>query len=209
MSLPRQSTFIYSGGTTTDLGTLGGQSSNAGSINNLGEITGQADVFSTDTEIVSDPFIYSNGVMTDLGNLGVYDLGGYSYGGGFGNSINDLGQIVGYAIAGTDDQDIGFEAAFLYTNGQLYNMNQLYASLLSDGSAPGFISLDDATGINDSGQIVGNGEYFDGTNTYEEGFILNSNEFSVPDAGQSIALLLMGLVSLKAFSARRGSLSNR
>jgi probable HAF family extracellular repeat protein len=51
-----QHAFLYSGGVTRDLGTLGGASW-AVAINNAGQV-------------VRDRFLYSDGVTTDLGALG-------------------------------------------------------------------------------------------------------------------------------------------
>ena len=76
--------------------------------------------------------------MTDLGTLG----GTYSDGKG----INALGQVVGTSnISGDADYH-----AFLYSDGLMYDLNDL----LSPGIGT---TLTDAHGINDSGQIVANG----------------------------------------------------
>src|SRR5580693_218433 len=55
--------FMYSNGTMTDLGTLGGPTSSAFAINNLGTIVGT----SRDSLANNDAFIYSDGVMTSIG----------------------------------------------------------------------------------------------------------------------------------------------
>ena len=76
--------------------------------------------------------------MTDLGILG----GNYSYAYG----INNAGQVVGSSGAA----DSGFNHAFLYSNGQMMDLNDLIDPSLG-------ITLTEATGINDHGQIVANG----------------------------------------------------
>ena len=119
----------YSGGTMKDLGTLGGNQSEALGINNKGQIVGWSYMDSG----FQHAFIYSGGKMTDLGTL---PGGLYSYATG----INDKGQIVGYS-----DTASGEEHAFLYS---------YPAGTMKDlGTLDGDRSR--ATGINKSGQIVG------------------------------------------------------
>jgi len=74
--------------------------------------------------------------MIDLGTLG----GSLSVGRG----INNAGQVAGYS-----NTSPGAYHAFLYSNGQMMDLNDLI-------DAPG-ISLTSATAINDRGQIVANG----------------------------------------------------
>jgi probable HAF family extracellular repeat protein len=58
--------FLYSGGTLSDLGTLGGQSAEATGINNNAQIVGT--VFTSGSG-VPHAFVYSNGAATDLQSL--------------------------------------------------------------------------------------------------------------------------------------------
>jgi probable HAF family extracellular repeat protein len=74
----------------TDLGTLGGFCSSAYSINNQGQIVGLACI-TGDTD--DHAFIYQNGVMTDLNTLIPANSGWDLQ---VAQSINDIGQIVGY-----------------------------------------------------------------------------------------------------------------
>jgi probable HAF family extracellular repeat protein len=94
--------FLYSSGSMTDLGTLGGTSSVGFGINASGQVTGQY------TQVGSDrhAFLYSGSTMTDLGTLG----GAYS----LGHSINASGQVVGWSHT-TDFT----ERAFLYSGGTI------------------------------------------------------------------------------------------
>jgi probable HAF family extracellular repeat protein len=54
--------FLYSNGTTTDLGTLGGPSSVGLSINDSGQVVGWTDNSST----TGQGFLYQNGAMVGL-----------------------------------------------------------------------------------------------------------------------------------------------
>ena len=74
-----------------DLGTLGGRESHAWSINNRGQVVGDA----INAAGASHAFLWEKGVMTDLGTLT-----------GVGNSaaqgINNRGQVVGWSNTATD-----------------------------------------------------------------------------------------------------------
>jgi len=127
--------FVYSHGVMTTLNTLSGfQSSNAIAINASGQVAG----FSTTADGTSHAFLYSGGTITDLGTLS-----------GFKDSapraINTSGQVVGVATMAD-----GSEHAFLYNGSIMTDLNLT----LPPGS--GWI-LQEATAINDSGQIAGTG----------------------------------------------------
>src|SRR5262249_23683790 len=74
---------------TTDLGTLGGPSSWAYGLNDVGQVVGQAETAAFDMygNHIAHAFLWQNGVMTDLGTFG----GDYSEAKG----INNAGQVVG------------------------------------------------------------------------------------------------------------------
>jgi probable HAF family extracellular repeat protein len=118
---------MWSNGTITDLGTLGGTQSTAYAINDLGQVTGWAHTASEATHL----FLYSGGKMTDLGTFGLDPVG---------EAINNNGVIVGQSGNG----------AFVFNGGAFQSLN----NLIPPGS--GF-TLNDATAINDNGQIVANG----------------------------------------------------
>jgi probable HAF family extracellular repeat protein len=86
-------------------------------------------------------FLYDTSGLHDLGVLPGFDRS-------IGRALNDLGEVVGHVgpINGT-------ERAFLYNNGAMTDLN----TLLDPVSGAGWV-LQDALGINDSGQIVGYGE---------------------------------------------------
>lgn len=115
--------------TITDLGTLGGDSSQAFGINNSGQVTGG----STIANGRSRAFIWDRATgMQDLGTLG----GDIS---SIGTGINDSGQVTGEST--TADRR---SRAFIW--GRATDMQDL--GTLSNGSTAG-------NGINDIGQVTG------------------------------------------------------
>ncbi len=136
--------FIYSDGTKTDLGGLGGNHE-AKDINDDGDIVGYATVSGEQHPVL---WLASGGAQ-DLGLLG----GGLN---GRARAINNAGQIVGKS--GTSG---GTPHAFLYENGTMIDLNDL----LPPGSG---WELTQAEDINEVGQIVGWGDI--GGNT--RGFLM-------------------------------------
>jgi probable HAF family extracellular repeat protein len=121
--------FLYNG-TMTDLGTLGGASSQAFGINNAGQVVGQSNT----ADSLGHAFMYSGGIMSriDGPGAGVESLA-------FG--VNNLGQAVGYIQP-------GIELAALFSGGTATDLNSLIPS--NSGW-----TLKEAWAINDLGQIVG------------------------------------------------------
>ncbi len=102
--------FLWQDGVISDLGTLGGQSSQAIAINNLGQVIGQADTsefgfFSEFASYAIDrPFLWQEGVMVDLNDLVPPDAG-ITITNVF--DINDVGQILAWArFVETDESAI-------------------------------------------------------------------------------------------------------
>jgi probable HAF family extracellular repeat protein len=144
-----------------DLGTLGGPNSGVVFANhsNRGQIVGIAETadmdplaetwscagafFPTTTQHICLGFVWQNGVMTALPTLGGYN--------GFAASVNNLGQVVGWAETADHDptcvppQVLQFEAVIWGpANGQI----QQLPGLPGDPDSA-------ATAINDKGQVVG------------------------------------------------------
>ena len=119
--------FLYSNGQITTLGTLGGWRSAASGINDAGQVVGSAE------NLVGhfNPFLYTNGQISNLVGGGPEYFGDYT-----ALDINNAGQVVGHRrlTAASVDQ------AFLYSNGQMNVLSTLDSF---------------ATGINDTGQVVG------------------------------------------------------
>jgi probable HAF family extracellular repeat protein len=121
-------------GGMVELGTLGGQNSYAAGINSSGEIVGNASLANG----YSQAFVAVGQVMIDLGTLGGMSSAAYG--------INDSGVIVGYSTL----SDGATTRAFVYVNGVMTDLN----SLIPSGSG---WRLLEAYGINNAGQIVGEG----------------------------------------------------
>jgi probable HAF family extracellular repeat protein len=157
--------FLYADGVMTDLGTVaGGHRSEATGINTSGQVVG----FSTTSDGFENAFIYDRGKMNDLGTMS--DTART-----FAFGINDAGQIVGLAMMGAGR---GGSKAFIYSqNKGFQDLDVLYASLLvpNHGSQSGFTHLEMANGINNHGNIIGVGEYWDGTSTQRAGFLLRTD----------------------------------
>jgi len=136
--------FLYSGGKLKDLGALGGTNSYAYAINDRGQIVGIADTArnTQNREPYVHAFLYDNGRMLDLGTLG-----GLS---STASDINSHGIVVG--AGGLKKYDLRGKTgthAFLSNNGgPLTDLNTLLP--------PGW-SLDNASAINDIGQILATG----------------------------------------------------
>lgn len=132
----RNYAFLLSNGKARSIGLLpGGYFCRAKAINNRGLITGEADT----THRTPHIFLYSDGIMHDMGTLPGYTSS-------VGEAINNRAEIVGC----TDPDGAIRRIAFICRKGKATDLNHLLSR------KDGWI-LEDATGINDRGQIVGNG----------------------------------------------------
>ncbi|MGA7754736.1 MAG: hypothetical protein WCB05_18035 [Candidatus Sulfotelmatobacter sp.] len=123
--------FLYSKGTMTNLGTLGGNSGIGNGINSSGQIAG----YSVNSKNTYRAFTTSGEKLIDIGDLGGGSAVAYA--------INDVGQVVGSAV--TSD---GSNHPFLYSNGAMTDLGTL-------GSPDGNAWWNSAQGINNAGVVTG------------------------------------------------------
>lgn len=116
-------------GTVSELGTLGGTSSEAFALNEAGEVAGRAANLFEETRA----FLFSAGTMQDLGTLGGISSEAYA--------LNSKGTVVGMSELTQGDRH-----AFVFQNGMMQDL----------GTLGGQNST--ALGINDDGLIVGNSD---------------------------------------------------
>ena len=135
-----QRAFLWQAGSFTALGTLGGATSQAADINNLGQIVGTA---ALSDDLSSHAFLWEAGEMLDLGALTSGPPSPTSTSKARG--VNNLGLIVGEA------QVDGQRRAVLWERGAILDLN----TLLPDDSP--WERLVSASSVNDAGLIVGTG----------------------------------------------------
>ena len=136
-----QSVFVANPGQPMqDVGGLGGPLRFPAAINSSGQVVGSSDLGS------NAPFFSEfNAFLVSPGSP-IQDIGTLGGSGSNAAGINKLGQIVGNS---TTPGDTAIHA-FLYQNGSMYDLN----NLIPAGS--GWV-LQNATAINDFGQITGTG----------------------------------------------------
>ena len=124
--------FLYDGVSMLDLGTLGGDSSVGYGINSVDQIAGSSQIPGGEWRAA----LYTAGVWSDLGTLGATNAGL--------RAINEKGEATGYSILSGDRR------ALVYAENTLRDLNDLIPA----GS--GWVLID-GYGINDQGQITGEG----------------------------------------------------
>jgi probable HAF family extracellular repeat protein len=122
--------FLYSNGSMTNLGTLGGTSGIGNAINTSGQVAG----YSQNASGTYRAFLSSGSNLLDIGDLGGGSAVGYG--------INDLGQVVGSAVTTN-----GENHPFLYRNGRMIDLGTLGSSDNDWWNV--------ASGINNSGVVTG------------------------------------------------------
>jgi probable HAF family extracellular repeat protein len=209
----REHAFFWDGRTMTDLGTLGGTYSTALGMNSRDEVVG----FAYLPNQRYHAFAGTTAGLTDLGTLGgdyssayaVNDAGqvaGYSFLQGdemhhaclwVAGVAHDLGSLNGnqseaLALDGTASRVVGRALvpaakgyasyhAFLWSDGAMRDLNELIAP----GS--GWV-LEEASGVNDAGQIVGSGSHLG----QHRAFLLQPNAPATAQRQLPTALALAG-----------------
>jgi probable HAF family extracellular repeat protein len=159
-------------------------------INNSGVIVGWVESI-VDTQ----GLLYADGVELNLNTVVGASLGASGY--VRARSINDLNMVVGEFLQGNVIKAFLYNFESISNPGQAILLEDLIT--LSDGTTPGFTSLDTATDINNLGQIVGMGTYFDGVNTFSAPYMLQGA--SVPEPS-TLTLFFTAVVALVAFRRR-------
>lgn len=121
--------FVSTGGSPTDLGTLGGSTSSATSINDLGQIVGGSYVGGD---------AYYHGFIVNGGSMSALPGPDYLR----ASAINNAGTVAGEMTVSTPDGDQVH--AYTYSNGSFTDLGTLP---IGDGSR--------AMGINNAGDVVG------------------------------------------------------
>lgn len=156
---------LFSGGTLTELGYLGtGDYSTAMAINDAGHIVGTSTI-DLDFHARQHPFLYSDGVLHDLGTLDEREFNSAV-------AINSAGQIAGYSEGAG-----GGTHAFFYEHG-----------VMTDLGSFGGLHLD-VSGMNASGDIVGQGNAWDGPDVSfvsRDGILVDLNTLIDPASGWQI-----------------------
>lgn len=149
--------FIWTNGAMTDIGALANSTTLAVGINDSGVVVGSSQV-----QTRFHPFLWQSGVMIDLGRLSPNSSA-------YAQSINNKGQVVGY------DNSVTGNHALLWENGTVIDLNTVVDSAWA-------WSLQNATDINDNGQIVGFGLH----NGQSRAFLLDPVKIRVtsPQAGE-------------------------
>lgn len=122
--------FVYSNGTMSSLGTLGGTSGIGNGINSSGQVAG----YSTNSYGTYRAFLSTGSTLTDIGDLGGGSAVAYA--------LNDLGAVVGSAVTAK-----GENHPFLYRNGRMIDLGTLGSS--------GNDWWNSAQSVNNSGVVVG------------------------------------------------------
>jgi probable HAF family extracellular repeat protein len=163
-------TIVKNGLQTLLIGTS--EDSSPVAINDMGQAVGY---YTYPSGPGTFPFmVKADGTQVNL--RGMLDAAGFWA--GTAESINNLGYVVGTAFTSKTGSQVD---CFLYSpDGSLTLFSNLVS--LSNGTTPGFTSLYSVSDINDLGQIIGIGKYFDGEQTYDAPYMLQVNAIPEPSS---------------------------
>jgi probable HAF family extracellular repeat protein len=128
----RGTSFLFQNGVLQDLGVIIGFPSQAMAINDLGQVVG--------SRTPGGGYLYAAGSVTTLPSL--------RGNGSSPHNLNNLTQIVGASWTESGNH------AFVITQGQIVDLNDAIVASSPDKQ---FVTLDDATDINENGWIVADG----------------------------------------------------
>lgn len=141
--------FIWTNGQMTNLGSLGGNATDAYAINNNDQVVGRSRTANVPNS--HHPFLWENGQMIDLGVIAACTRG-------TAITINWRGEIAGGfgGCAPNPDDRASFRGFYLQRGGPIVDVN----TLISPASD---IWVDEISFINDAGQMVGSAILPDGS----------------------------------------------
>ena len=145
-----ETAVVWHGTVMSELASLGGPQTQATAVNDAGQVVGWSNlpaISSTTNQYISHATSWNGNAVTDLGTLG----GSISQ----ALSIDASGQIVGNSTLATDPTSPSGATvthAVIWNHGVIVDLNTELAAAVSV-----YVTLANATGINDSGQIVANG----------------------------------------------------
>ena len=165
---PNPTGFYYSGGTCNTISSMG-----------CPEAINGNEVVGADNDGVAAIYTLGAGSATSIGTLGGYQSIAYA--------VSSAGTVVGYSY-----ETSGAQAAFIYNNGAMTDLNTLV-----QGGLGQFTELNIAYGVSPNGEyIVGDGTTSAG---YTQGFLLTAVATPEPS---TLLLAVSGLMGLLACAAQ-------
>ncbi len=183
--------FLYASGGFANLGNFGTDANGLSdtvpvALNKSGQAAGYS--YRYDASHIfrgMGGFLYANGRAADLGCFGT-ELNGKSFTRPY--ALNNRGQVVGSSNVYDAAHAAKGQEAFLYSGGALLRLPLLGTD------AQGY-RFSQAVGINDAGQVIGNGEVYDSSHEdrglaaflYQKGKSITLGDFGTDSQGRSFA----------------------